>query len=183
MPTFTFNLQGTTPTEIEASDIIQFAAPEGFDSKISVGSYNDTTHVKTSADANKSSGNTPRNNKFISATEVSVNGGATKDLDTMTEGEAALKINFEDEASVITEEASFYAYDGVTPATPPVGVNFRAAEVGDENWTEAEGSGAALALDDHLTPATSHDFFIAVSASPTSVGLKVFAVRAELTYS
>jgi len=62
-------------------------------------------------------------------------------------------------------------------------VTFQAAEQGDSAWTNAEGSAAALTLTDQGA-ATSHDYFIAVSASPESVGLKsAFALRVELTYS
>jgi hypothetical protein len=189
MATFAWELQGSTPTTIGATDIIQFAGAAGFDSKITVGAYNDTTHVKSSGGDDESDGNTPNNVKFIS--QAGGTGGdsqadwgdGTEDLDAITEAEATLKITFSDDASVITEDAIFYAYDGSTPATAPTGVDVRAAEVGDANFTEAEGSGAALALDDQSTD-TDHDFFIAVSASPTSVGLKDdFAFRIELTYS
>ena len=189
MATFAFSLQGSDPTTIAETDIIQFAAAGGFDSKITVNQYNDTTHVKASGGSDLSDGNLPNNVKFISQSGGTGGdsqadwGDGTEDLDQITNGEATLKITFSDDASVVTEEAIFYAYDGTTPATAPTGVDFRAAEVGDTNWTEAEGSGSALALDDQLTPATSHDFYIAASMSPTSVGLKEFAVRMELVYS
>lgn len=189
MATFTWTLQGSTPTTIDASDIVQFAGSGGFDSKITVGEYNDTTHVKSSGGADDSSGNTPNNNKFISAAGGTGGdsqadwGDGTEDLDQITTAEAALKINFSDASSVITEEAIFYAYDGSTTTAVPTGVTFYAAEVGDTNWTNAEGSAAALTINDD-TAATSHDYFIAVSASPESVGLKdAFALRIELTYS
>lgn len=189
MATFVWQLQGSSPTTIDATDIVQFAGAGGFDSKVTVGAYNDTTHVKSSVGANDSSGNTPNNNKFIS--QAGGTGGdsqadwgdGTEDLDQITNAEAALKINFSHGSSVITEDATFYAYDGSTPATAPTGVTFVAAEVGDANFTGAEGSGSALALDDNTT-STSHDFYIVVSASPDSVGLKdAFALRIELTYS
>ncbi len=187
MATFTFTLQGATPTVIAATDKLQFAAGT-FDSKITVNEYNSSTHVKDSEDADKSAANTPKNNKFISATggtggdsQVDV-GAGTVDLDSVTSGNAALKINFADDASVITEDAVFYAYDGTTPATPPVGLDVEAAEVGDANFTQAEGSGAALALADQGA-GTSHDFFIVLSVSPTSVGAKTGKIRVELTYS
>lgn len=189
MATFTWYLQGTSDTEIEATDIVQFAGAGGFDTNITVGEYNDTTHVESSVGANDSSGNTPNNVKFIS--QAGGTGGdsqadwgdGTEDLDQITDAECTLLINFSDASSVVTESAIFYAYDGTTPATAPTGVTFVAAESGDANWTAAEGSGSALALDDQ-TAATSHDFFIACSVSPDSVGLKdAFSLRIELTYS
>jgi hypothetical protein len=188
MATFTWLLQGTTPTTIDATDIIQFAGA-AFDSAITVGSYNDTTHVESSVGADDSSGNTPNNVKFISATGGTSGdsqadwGDGTEDLDAMTTAEATLKITFADEASVTTTSCIFYAYDGSTTTAVPTGVTFYAAEQGDANWTNAEGSGAALTIADD-TASTSHDYYIAVSASPESVGEKTaFALRIELTYS
>lgn len=189
MATFTFELQGTSDTTIDGTDLIQFAGAGGFDSNITVGEYNDTTHVKTSGAANKSSGNTPNNVKFIS--QAGGTGGdsqadwgdGTEDLDAILDAECTLKINFSDAASVATTSAIFYAYDGTTTTSGPTDITFVAAEQGDTNWTAAEGSGSALALADQ-SAATSHDFFIACSASPDSVGLKSdFTVRIELTYS
>lgn len=189
MATFTWTLQGSTPTTIEATDIVQFAGAGGFDSKVTVGEYNDTTHVKSSVGVDDSSGNTPNNNKFISQTGGTGGdsqadwGDGTEDLDQITTAEAALKINFSHGSSVITEDAIFYAYDGTTPATAPTGVTFKAAEVGDANFTDAEGSGSPVTINDDTT-ATSHDYFLVISASPDSVGLKdAFALRIELTYS
>lgn len=189
MATFTWSLQGTSPTTIDASDIVQFAGSGGFDSKITVGAYNDTTHVKSSVGANDSSANTPNNVKFISQAGGTAGdsqgdwGAGTQDIDQITTAAATLKINFSDASSVITESAVFYAYDGTTTTAVPTGVDFRAAQVGDTNWTETEGSASALALADQAA-GTSHDFYILCSASPTSVGLKsAFAVRCELTYS
>ena len=189
MATFTWELQGASPTTIGATDIVQFAGVGGFDSKITVGAYNDTTHVKSNVGANDSSANTPNNVKFISQTGGTAGdsqadwGDGTEDIDAITDAECTLKINFSDASSVVTESAIFYAYDGTTPATAPTGVTFVAFEQSDIIFTAAEGSGSAVTLSDQTT-ATSHDFFIGCSASPDSVGLKdAFALRIELTYS
>ena len=188
MATFTWTLQGSTPTTIDATDIIQFAGAT-FDSPITVGAYNDSTHVESSGGANDSDGNTPNNVKFISQSGGGGGdsqadwGDGTEDIDAITNGEATLKINFAHGTSVVTTGAKFYAYDGTTPATAPTDIDVRAFEVGDTNFTEAEGSGSALALDDN-SAGTSHDYFIGVSCSPASVGEKTaFAFRMELTYS
>lgn len=189
MATFVWTLQGSTPTTIDASDIVQFAGAGGFNSKVTVGAYQDSMHVRASGGANDSSGNTPKNSKFISQTggtggdsQVDI-GGGTVDLDSISTANSPLKINFSDASSVITESCIFYAYDGSTPATAPTGVTFVAAEQGDANWTGAEGSGSPVTITDDTT-ATSHDYYLLISASPDSVGLKsAFALRIELTYS
>jgi len=189
MATFIWTLQGTTPTTIDATDILQFAGTGGFDTPVVVGAFNGTTHVKSSVGVDDSSGNTPRNNKFISQAGGTSGhsqadwGDGTEDLDAILSAECALKINFSDAASVSITNAIFYAYDGATPATAPTGVTFVAAEQGDINFTAAEGSGSALTLTDQ-SAATSHDFFIVPSVSPDSAGLKdSFSLRIELTYS
>tara|TARA_Y100000310_G_C20689881_1_gene821534 strand:+ start:1203 stop:1769 length:567 start_codon:yes stop_codon:yes gene_type:complete len=188
MATFVWLLQGTSPTTIDATDIVQFAAAT-FDSKVTVGAYQDSTHVESNVGADDSSGNTPRNNKFIS--QAGGGGGdsqadwgdGTEDLDAILTSECALKITFSHGTSVITESAIFYAYDGATTTAVPTGVTFVAAEQGDTNFTAAEGSAAAVTLDDNTT-ATDHDFYIVPSVSPDSVGLKdAFTLRIELTYS
>ena len=171
MATFTWTLQGTTPTTIEATDIFQFAGASGFDDPITVGSYNDTSHVESSVGADDSSGNTPKNSKFISQTggtggdsQVDI-GGGTIDLDAVSTANSPLKINFSDAASVATTSNIFYAYDGTTTTAAPTGVTFVAAEQADANFTAAEGSAAAVTITDD-TAATSHDYYIVLSVSP-----------------
>lgn len=188
MATYTWTLQGTSPTTIDASDIIQFAGA-AFDDPITVGQYNDSTHVESSVGANDSSGNTPKNAKFISQTggtggdsQVDI-GGGTVDLDTVSTANSPLKINFSHGSAVAVSAHTIYADDGSTPTNGPTGVDFRIAEQGDANFTEAEGSGAALAVGDSAS-ATSHDFYFIPSASPTSVGEKTaFRLVDALTYT
>lgn len=188
MATFTWTLQGTSPTTIDATDYLQFAGAS-FGSAITVNAYNSSTHVESNVGANDSSGNTPRNNKFISQTGGTGGdsqadwGDGTEDIDAILTSECALKINFSHGSSVTTTNAIFYAYDGTTTTAVPTGVDFRCAEQGDANFTEAEGSASALTINDDTT-ATSHDYYIVVSASPTSVGVKTaFKGRIELTYT
>ena len=181
MAEFTWELQGETDTTIADKDKLQFAAGT-FDSKIKVDEYNDSTHVKADDDSDKSSGNSPVNNKYVSETEVSVDGGTAKALDTITDSECALKVNFAHGSDVEVENAIFYAYDGTSTTDAPDGITFQAAESGDDTWTNAEGSASALALDDKTTAGQLHDYFIGASARPTSVGEKTGKMRMELTY-
>lgn len=189
MATFVFTLQGSTPTTIDATDLIQFAGAGGFDTAITVNSYNDTTHVESSVGVNDSNGNTPNNNKFIS--QAGGTGGdsqadwgdGTEDIDQITNAEAVLKINFSDASSVAITNAKLYGYDGATDTTAPVGIDLRLAEVGDTNFVEAEGSAAALTLTDQGA-ATSHDYYVLASVSPTSVGDKTGnMLKMTLTYT
>lgn len=182
MATYAWTLQGTTPTTIEATDIIQFAGAT-FDSAITVGSYNDSTHVESSVGANDSDGNTPHNSKYLTSNTVSIDGGGSESLSGVTTGNCPLKINFSHGSAVAVSNHVVYAYDGSTTTAVPTGVTFQIAEQGDANWTNAEGSGAALSVADSGSN-TSHDFYFLISASPESVGEKTaFTVRSELTYS
>ena len=182
MATYTWTLQGTTPTTIDATDIIQFAGSV-FNSAIFVGAYNDSTHIKTSGGANKSSGNAPHNTKYLTSTTVSLNGGASVLVSSLTTGNCPIKINFSHTVAVQITDHFIYAYDGTSTANGPTGVTFQVAEQGDTTWVNADGSAAALAVTDSAS-ATSHDFFFLISASPESVGQKTaFKIRDELIYS
>ncbi len=184
MATFIWTLQGTSPTVIDLTDIIQFAGA-AFGNALFVGNYNDSTHVKTAAGANKSSGNTPHNTKRINSTHYSLDGGASTLLDAShpATGECPLKINFSHGSSVVTTDHILYAYDAANTLNGPVDVDFYCAEQGDSTWTQANGSASALTVTDD-TAATSHDFFFLISCSPTAVGLKsLFVIRDELIYS
>lgn len=195
--TFVWTLQGTSPTTIDGGgtpDKVQFAGAGGFNTAITVGQWNDTTHVKSNAGANDSSGNTPNNNKFISQSggtggdsQVAHSGGTT-DLDATTQAQAALKIDFSDGAvgSVTTSAVTFYSYDGTTPATAQSNIEFRSGEVTDgaedANFSTPHGSGAGMTLNGQ-GPAANHIWYVVVTASPTTPGLKTaFAMGISLTY-
>ena len=185
---FKHYLQGATQTELSATDILWFAGGD-FDKKIKVNEYNDSTHVKTAGGTDKSDGKSPKNVKFISQSGGSGGksqadfGTGTKDLDAMTNADATLKIAFDsDGPNVETEDAIFYTYDGTTPATPMAGTTIHACEVGDEQWSGVGGSGNPLALANQTTPAKVHNFFIAVSVKPTSLGAKSGKYFIELSF-
>ena len=181
MATYTWVLQGTTPTTIGATDIIQFAGAT-FDSAITVGAYNDSTHVESSAGVNDSEGNSPKNSKYLTSSTVDVGAGSVN-LNTVSTANCPLKINFAHDSAVAVTNHILYAYNGTTTTAAPTGVTFYAAEQGDSTWTNAEGSAAAVSVADSAA-ATSHDFYFLISASPESVGEKTdFVLRDELTYS
>lgn len=188
MATYTWTLQGSTPTTIESIDKIQFAGGT-FDSAITVNAYNTSTHVESISGADDSSGNTPNNNKFVSAAGGTSGdsqadwGDGTEDIDAILDAECSLKVNFAHGSAVAVSSHTIYAYDSSVTTNGPTGVDFQIAESGDANFTEAEGSGAALSVGDSSSN-TSHDFYFIVSASPTSVGSKTaFTIRDELTYT
>lgn len=182
--TFTWELQGLTPTEIGETDVIQFAGG-AFNDPVFVGEYQDSMHVRESGGPETSDGNTPNNNKFIS--QAGGTGGdsqadwgdGTEDLDQIANAEAALHILVEEDVNVTVLSPIFFSYNGSNPATPAVGVDVRAAEVGDANFTQAESNASPLELADSDTPATEHHFYIVISKSPTTTGLRSDKLRFE----
>lgn len=188
MATFVWTLQGATPTTIGATDIIQFAGGT-FGSAIMVGQYNSSTHVESSGAADLSSGNGPKNAKFISQTggtggdsQVDI-GGGTVDLDSVSTANSPIKINFSHGSAVVVTGWKACFYDGTTPATAPSDITCKLAEQGEANFTSGGGTANAVNLADG-TSATSHDRYLIPSCSPDTVGTKTaFGLYTELTYS
>jgi hypothetical protein len=183
MATFTVTAQLTTGTlTVGATDRVWFNAA-AFGDNVAVSSYQDSTHISNSSDVHQCSSNHVHNTKYVASGTMSLDGAGTANLSTLTTGNAPLKINFSDASSVATSVGKFYAYDGTTDATAMVGVAVQAAEAGTSSaWVAANGSGAALSLADQGA-ATSHDFYIAISVSPTSAGAKTGKFKLSLTYA
>lgn len=173
---FTWKLQGTTNTEITETDYLFFCNGT-FNSNIVVDEFNESTHVKTNAGIDKSSGNTPKNNKYISNTEIQVDGGSTVNLNTISNSDAALTINVTDGTFAI-EDALFYTFNGASPSQPSEYIDTYAAEVGDSEWTHAINRTAGLPLNNKTTN-TSHDYYIAISISPQNPGIVNATMRLE----
>jgi len=177
-----WKLQGTTATTIDETDSIAFSDGT-FGHPIQVGSYNDGTHVRSSAGVDDSASNSPHNTKYLTSTTMSLDGGSSANLSTLTTANSPLKITVSESVNITVTDIKMYAYDGTTTTNAPSGMNVYLAEQGDSSWTQAHGSGNALELGDHSTAATSHDFYVAISASPTSVGVKsANKIRIEFTY-
>ncbi len=177
-----------------------------FGSSIGVNEWNDSTHVSNdNMTVDYCSSPHMNNVKYISTTQAVVTGGVvTLSTSTVTPTGCTLRISFqEDTMNTSVSVVRFYAYDGVTPTTPPSGVKVVAferdttANGGSEavntdttagvgaGWNSAYGvcgSANKLIMSDE-TSASIHYFYLGVSASPTSVGLKTaFVFRIELDY-
>lgn len=180
--TQTWVLQGTSPTTIGATDSVAFSDGT-FGNPINVGAYNDGTHVRSSGGADDSSGNSPHNSKYLTSSTVSLDGAGSANLSTITTANCPLKITIAEAVNITVTDITFYAYDGSTTTSAPTNLEVEVAEQGDASWTQAHGSGSALAIDDSLTPATSHDFFVLMSVKPTAIGVNsTNKVRIEFTY-
>jgi hypothetical protein len=179
--TQTWVLQGATPTTIEATDSLAFSDGT-FGNPITVSAFNGGTHVRSSGGVDDSSANTPVNNKYV-ASGTADWGDGTEALENITDAECALKLTIAYDTNITVTDITMYGYDGTTTTDAPVGLDLYLAEQGDAAWTNADGSAAALTITDSSTPAKSHDFYVAVSASPSSVGVKdANKIRVEFTY-
>jgi hypothetical protein len=94
-----------------------------------------------------------------------------------------LRVHLDSTLPIHITSARFYAYDGIDDATPYRGLTFYAAE-GDisTSWIAANGSSQALICQNQAL-ASTHDFYIALSASPTDTGDKQGKFKFVFTYS
>jgi len=150
-----------------------------------VNSYQDKTLVYDSDGTTLQTGSPVHNTKYLSSSTVSLDGGGSVALSTLTNSNVSFKFTFDTSdlggASVATSGAKFYAYDGTTDVNPMAGINFQAAIPGQSTWVAANGLNAALNLDPQ-SAATTHNFYIATSSSPTSTGVKSGKLKFSLAY-
>lgn len=174
-------LQNTAFLPLSATDHIWLNG-NTFGSNINVGSYQDSTHISDASDVQRDTTAAVNNTKYLSASQASVNSGAAQNMSTLTSGNIPFVYQFSSTASVSTTGATLYAYDGITDATPYAGINFYAAELGNSSWTAANGNGSALTLQNQ-SAGTTHSFYVAISASPSSTGAKTGSIKLTLSYS
>lgn len=199
MATFTWEVYADTPAwfDISTNTIVFSGSGTDLTAAVSVGSWQDGTHLGTGDPGTDQCGTNHVNNvKYISSTEFDLNGGGTETLNdtNLVQTECTLRIRFTDGSSVATSSGRFYAYDGSTVTTEAVGVDAYAFEQGvsASTWTQinddsgntgGDNSGERLDLTDQGA-ATDHTFYLAVSASPESAGGKSdFDFGIALTYS
>ena len=155
---------------------IGFFGP-GFGLSVRVGDFNETT-FRTTEDGQTNGTQLP-NVRWASATGAFVGPSIIEQgLQSILINEATLQIELMTDSVVETQNAVFRTFDKTSIDNPPSGVTVFAAEIvagptsGDFNWTEIEGSGTVLNLDDQVNPDTTHNWRIALSSTPTSIGEK-----------
>ena len=172
--------------EVETTHLIGFYG-DNFGDTITVAEYQSSVHI-LEADSSDYCDNHPTNKveniQYVDGSNGYHRAGTASGslaLNTI-ENTSLFRYHFNHASAVSTSGATYYAYDGTTPATPPVGVACWAFEVDDSSWSSASGSANALALDAQGS-STDHYFFIGVSAGPETVGSKTgWKLRLDLTY-
>lgn len=174
-------LQSSGTLQLNATDHIWLTGTS-FSNNVVAGTYQDGTHISDSSDIQRDTVSSLNNVKYVTSSTASLNGASAVALSTISQAHVPLKFIFTNAGSVQTSAAKFYAYDGVTDTNALVGIDFQAAEQGDLTWTAANGSGSALNLGDQGESST-HNFYVILSASPTSPGAKSGSVKLTITYS
>ena len=167
---------------IGATNVFGFYGAGGFGSPIQVGHYNDSFHIKTSLSDDSDACAPPhlKNLKYISDTEVSVNGGASVALTSIAQ-EDCIRISVLSDTNIQVIATRFYVYDGTNVDNAPANVTFKAFKQGNSNWSQPHGRSNALSLGDSTTPATSHYFYVGMSCSPVATGASSqFSSRIEV---
>jgi hypothetical protein len=179
----------------------------GFGESVDVAAYQQTTFI-TNANGTVQ-GPQVNNVKYVNSFSGVV-GSATSGirLTQIPNYLATMNIRFEHDTTVQVQNAKFYVFDRVSQNNNPSGVLCQVAELihpdivqsnvgsGDTTWTSVFGSGSILTLSNSpgisglyaangsssTRPDTRHDFYLAVSSSPSSIGSKLFAGRVTLEY-
>lgn len=197
MATFAWEVYANTPAWMDiGANTLVFAGSGGLDTPITVGSWNEETHLGNGDPGTDQCGsNHVPNVKYIQGTQFD-NGSGTQTLNdtNLVATECTLRIEFTDASTVATSNARFYSFDGTTETNEAVGIEAYAFEQGvaATTWTQinddseskgGDNSTERLDLSDQ-SAATEHEFFVAISARPESVGAKTqFDFGIALTYS
>lgn len=180
-----------------------------FGNSVAVGSQQQTTFI-TSADGTVQ-GPPAHNIKYLNAQSGYVDSQTSGiPLTAMTNQNATLNIRFTNNTAVKTQNIQIKCYDRVSTSNPPSGVTTEIAELrhpdpvqnnngsGNTVWTTFSGVATATGVVLQLVNSpgmsglwannagdkqdTVHDWYLAISASPDSIGSKLYALYVSLEY-
>lgn len=203
MATFAFFSAGN---DIGSSGV-GFFGSSGFGSSVSVGNYQDSSYITNSNGT--IAGAAINNIKYSHPNSGIVNGIGSPsglNLQSITNAQASLNVRFTHATAVATQNVKLRIYDRSNINNPASGVTTKVAEIihptttnvsdgsGSVSWQTPAGSGTIVSLANSpgisgLSPSGSgtiadrHDWFLALSASPDSIGSKTqYAMWVELEY-
>lgn len=157
-----------------------FGAAYGF--SIRVGEYNQTSRV-TNDNGTAQNGQIP-NVRYANPTGAFVASELVgRELQNVDNDEATLRIRLFTDSTVSTQNSAFRAFDRTNIANAPSGVTVLAAEIrnppgsptpssGDSSWTTIAGATDLSLADQTVSPSSVHEWFIAITVTPTSIGEK-----------
>lgn len=178
-----------------------------FGSSVQVGQYQDTTYVtNATGTVNAWAAN---NVKFTHAASGSVNGAASLNIRQIPNKDTTLNIRFTNDTAVKTQNAEVRIYDRSDISRAASGVVCKVASIvhtsassagpsgsGSSVWSTFDSTTGGSGLSLWASPGTSglsplggnttdtrHDWYLAISASPSSIGSKTaFGLYMSLEY-
>jgi hypothetical protein len=179
----------------------------GFGRSVAVGEYQQTTFI---TDGNGTvEGAQVDNIKWIHPNSGQVNGGGDILLTHIPNRLSTLNPRFTHDSAVQVQNVELRIYDRVDVNNPPSGVTCKVAELihpnptngaggsGDTSWITPQGSAVVVDLapspgisglfagngSNSTAPGTEHSWYVALSASPDSIGSKtLFGLSLSLEY-
>lgn len=190
--------------KIDAGEVLGFFGQNGFGDPLSLNEFNGRTFVTNSSGS--ISYEECDNCLRISSSGVIIGQtGSGINLINLPNYLTTVNLRFTHPQAVLVQNAKLIAFDGISELNDPVGIDIYAADIihtsrfqsdtgtGDSTWTKIAGSGQQLNMIDSpgtsgispLGPATSdirHDWYIALSVSPTTPSNKNFSLRVDLEF-
>jgi len=181
-----------------------FYGDNGFGYSVAIGSYQGRTYITDSTGTVQ--GPEVDNNKYHSTSGVIIGQTGTPiHLLQLPNYQSTLNIRFTNDDSVQVQNVTLYGSSRSDYTQAPSGINLYAASIihpndvqdmdgsGSATWTQLTGSGSTLTLTDspgtsglspngEATQDTRHDWYVAISASPSSIGAKEGKLYIELEY-
>lgn len=167
---------------IGTTNVIGFYGSGGYGSPIQVGEYNDATHIRKSTADDSDNCNLPHmtNVKYSADNQVSVSGGAPIALTSVTQ-EELIRLTVTSDTSISIIATRLYGYDGSNVDNPPANLTFKTFKEADTTWSTPAGRAAAMSAGTSVSAATTHNFYVGMSLSPTSTGAStLFVTRFEV---
>lgn len=201
---------GNGTTALGASGVGFYGS--SFGSSVQVASYQDSTFI-TNSNGTVNGGAMNNDKYVGTSSGVQVNGDATTNLSGVALASGTLNVRFTFDSVVMTQNGQFRIMDRVDADAPASGVTCQVAQLvnggsgvdpvtgdaqawnaTDDGWKALAGSGVVQTLlnspgSGGLSPSgtgttdTRHDFYLALSATPTSIGSKTsFGAYTSLEY-
>lgn len=193
-----------TDVSVDTGEALGFFGSDGFGDPLSLNEFNGRTFVTNISGSVgfEECDNCRRNS---SSTVIIGQTGTGISLINLPNYLATVNLRFTHPQSVLVQNAKLIAFDGSDVTNAPTGLDVYGAEIihtsrlqtasgtGDTTWTQMQGSGQQLNLVNSpgtsglspLGPATTsvrHDWYVALSVTPTIPGDRNFNLRVDLEY-
>lgn len=177
---------------------IGFFYSGGFGTSVPVGSYQASTYITNSNGT--TNGGSLTNCKFRHANSGQI-GSVLLNLTHIPNIEATLGIRFVHDSAILVQNVILKSTDRNDENVGPTGFTLQVAEirhtgvaevaggVGSSSWTSVFGTGSTFPMTNSpgsggfaTGAALQHDWFVVLSASPSTIGTKLASLRLALEY-